>query len=681
MKIFSTACPRNCYSTCSFKVAVDKNRILGIEPQPINAATSEGPCLKGLSYIERVHSKQRILQPKRKINGEFHNISWQDALTTISNRLSHFKSSYGSQSILYYAASGSAGVLNNVSSDFWKLFGGVTTVYGNLCWPAGLEATRLTLGENKHNVPWDLENAKLIILWGKNPAESNVHQMVTIEKAQSKGAKLIVIDPRRTPSCERADLLLQPKPGTDAILALAVAKIIIESNNHDNEFIKKYVHGFDEFKNSLDNISVDVASITCGIPIDLINKLADLIGQTKPMTLIPGYGMQRYSNGGQTIRCLLALSVITGNIGEKGACWHYANLQSYILDKVKEPQSYYPDESSDSPDRRSISTAKLGHQMLKTANPKLKMAWVERGNPVSQNPDSNLTIKAFRELEFVVVVEQFMTDTAREADIILPAKSMFEQSDIIGSYWNPYVQLKQKVIDPPGNVKPETEIYYLLAHKLGFPESDIAKHIPEPNDQAIDNWLDNHLSDYDELSVENLKKGPILAPGIEEIAFYNMKFNTPSGKIELMSEQAALKWNVNHLPDYTKTKSEVNSGKEQNTLRLISPVTKNRIHSQFGNLECIKMLDPAPVVTLNGSDAKERGLEDGDKVKVHNELGEITIKLRIDYSLRPGVAIIYNGYWNSEGGSPNLLTKVRETDMGFGAAFHENRVEVDKINE
>jgi len=679
MKVFNTACPRNCYSTCSFKVTVDGNRIVEIEPQKLNKATPESPCLKGLSYIERVHSDQRIIQPMKKLRGEFFNISWKDALATISNRLNYFKDEFGSQSVLYYAASGMSGILNEVSSDFWKLYGGVTTVYGNLCWPAGLEATRLTLGENKHNVPWDLQNAKLIILWGKNPAETNIHQMVHIDNAQKNGAMLVVVDPRRTPSSERADLLLQPRPGTDAILALAIGKLIIEAGNHEVEFIKNHVYGFKEFHNSLESIDIEKASQICGIPVEMIVKLSKLIGEIKPMTMIPGYGMQRFTNGGQTIRCLLSLVAITGNIGKKGAGWHYANLQSYVLENIKEPLSYYPNKESDYPNRRTISTARLGNDIIKTVKPKIKMAWIERGNPVSQNPDSNLTLKALRGLEFVVVVDQFMTDTAREADIILPAKSMFEQSDIIGSYWNPYVQLKQKVIDPPGNVLPETEIYYWLAHHLGLPESDINKFIPKPSDEEIDRWLNNKLADFDDLSVEKLKNGPIIASGTEEIAFQNMKFKTPSGKIELVSEEAVTKWNVAVLPTYDKLKSLNPSAKAKYPLHLMSPNTKNRIHSQFGNLDCIKMLDPEPVVTMSPIDAESRGVVEYEKVKVFNDMGEIIIKLVIDNSIRPGNVVIFNGYWNSEGGSPNLLSKGMENDMGYGAAFHDNMVEVNKI--
>ncbi|OFX27212.1 MAG: hypothetical protein A2041_02215 [Bacteroidetes bacterium GWA2_31_9b] len=657
----------------------DDGKVINIDPQPLNRATPEGICLKGLSYVERVNSPERILHPLKKINGDFIQISWEEALTEISEKLGYYKKNFSPQSVLFYYASGMSGLLNSVSINFWRMYGGATTVYGNLCWPAGLEASRLTFGENKHNVPWDLENAKLIVVWGKNPAESNIQQMIPIEKAQSKGAKLIYIDPRRTASSERADLLIQPAPGTDGILALAVAKILIENNQVDHEFIDKYVLGFDAFKESVLKIDIEEASKECGVSIEFIQKLAQNIGTIKPMTLIPGYGMQRYTNGGQTTRCLMALSIITGNIGKSGACWHYADLQSDIFSNVKEPLNYFPPEKPDGIFRREIATARLGEDMLGLSNPELKMAWVERGNPVTQNPDSNKVKEAFRKLEFSVVVEQFMTDTAREADIILPAKTMFEQSDIISSYWNPYVQLRQKVIEPMGEIKPETEIYYLLAKKMGFDDSEIVKNIPYPSDEAIENWLSEKLKPFPSITLEKLKLGPILTPSLQEIAFSDYIFKTPSGKIELYSETAQTNWGVNPLPSYEKTVEGKQNSDQKYPFNLMSPNTKNRIHSQFGNLESIKAIDPEPFATINSGDAFKKGIQNNDRIRVFNDRGELTIKARTDASLRPGNIVIINGYWHQEGSCPNSLSKGRETDMGHGSAFHDNRVDYEKL--
>lgn len=677
MKVFNTACPRNCYSTCSFKVFVENGKVVKVEPQPLNKSTPLGTCLKGLSYVERVNSNERILYPLMKTKSGFKRISYDDALDLIVEKLKFCKSELGPQSIFFYAASGSSGLLNSVSSKFWEMFGGATTVFGNLCWPAGLEATRLTLGETKHNITSDTENAKLIVLWGKNPAETNIHQMAHIEKAIENGGKLVVIDPRRTPSSENADLLVQPIQGTDALLALSIAKIIVEQNCHDVTFIEKNVLGFEEFKAVLNHLSIEKASKECGVPVETMEELALLMGKTKPMTLVPGYGMQRYSNGGQTTRCLLALSIITGNIGKSGACWHYADLQSDIFSTLKEPISYYPEKDKTSVFRRSISTALLGEGMLNTNNPPLKFGWVERGNPITQNPESLKVKEAFRKLDFLVVVDQFLTDTAIEANIVLPAKSMFEQSDIITSYWNPYIQLKQKVISPPYEVKPETEIYTLLAERLGFPKNKIEANLPKSDDKSIDKFLEEKLTPFG-ISLENLKKGPVLPPNFQEIAFEDLKFPTESRKIELFSKKAEKLWGVNPLPTYEKLKEEK---LKEYPFYLMSPNTKNRIHSQFGNLKIIKELDPYPYATINLSDANNKGVKEGDFIRVFNKRGKLKIKAKIDANLRPGSVVIYNGYWHQENACPNSLSKARETDMGHGSAFHDNLVDYEKVGE
>jgi len=683
MQVYTTACPRNCYSTCTFKVFVNDGKVVNVEPHPENKATPEGICLKGLSYIERANSPKRILYPyKKQKDGTFARISWDQAFDTIVGRLKHYRDHYGQQSVLFYAASGMSGLINELSGKFWReIYGGATTVYGNLCWPAGLEATRLTLGENKHNVPWDLENAKLIILWGKNPAENNIQEMIPLGKAIDNGSKLIVIDPRRTDSSQRASLLAQPIPGTDAALALAIANLLILNDWIDRDFINQHVIGFNEFKNHVSKYNSLWASKITGVSEDIIYKLAWTIGNVKPMTLIPGYGMQRYTNGGQTVRCLLALSVLTGNIGKSGACWHYANLQSYVFDDVLEPLCYYPPDKPDGIVRRSIPTAQLGEVMLSTSNPPLKMIWVERGNPVTQNPDTNTVLKAFRKLDFRVVVEQFFTDTALEADIVLPAKNMFEQSDIIGSYWNPYVQLKQKVVEPAGEVLPENEIYYHLALKLGYSKEEVEKVLIPPGDESVNSFLVSKLNRFPELSFDELKKRPILAPGLQEIAFSDYKFSTPSGKIELVSQQANKLWGVNSLPSYDELaeSSTDNISNSNFPLYLMSPNTKNRIHSQFNNLDVIKMLNPEPFVEINVSDAKVRRIKNGDRVKVYNSRGSVEVKAITTYSLRTGCVVIHNGWWGAEGCSLNSLSKGRETDMGHGSAFHDNMVEVSKI--
>lgn len=660
---------------------MEDGRIRRIEPHPDNRATPEGVCLKGLSYYERVHSPNRLLHPLRRRPGtdDFDRVPWDDALDLIAEHLVRLRESPGPQSVLYYAASGTKGLLNAAGINFWRLYGGCTTTYGDLCWPAGLEATRLTLGENKHNAPWDIANARLIVMWGKNAAETNIHQMVFVDQALDRGARLVVIDPRRTQTAERAALLIQPRPGSDGALALAVARLLIENDRIHHAFIAEHVLGFDRFAALADEFSVDRAARITGVPARHIERLAEYLGTIDPATICAGFGMQRYTNSGQTMRALIALLAITGNIGKPGAGWVYADLQSHIFDAVKDPIAFYPPERPDPAVRISISTARLGRDMLATREPPLRMAWVERGNPVTQNPETNTVITAFRALEFRVVVDQFMTDTAREADLVLPAKTMFEQSDVIGAYWHPYIQLRQKVIEPPGEVKPETEVYYLLAQRLGIEAADISDLIPEPSDKAVEAFLARKLQPFAALSLDRLRQGPVPAPGHQEVAFRDLRFPTPSGKIELLSAAAARRWQVDELPAYSEPEESVvqpDSPSPRYDLYFLTPNTKNRIHSQFNNLEMIRRVSPRPYLEMHPDDAAARGIADGQLVEVRNDRGRLRVAARIDSGIRRGCVSMTNGWWVSEGGTVNFCSLGRETDMGHGAAFHDNLVAV-----
>lgn len=691
MPVFTTACPRNCYSTCGMRVEVEDGEIRRIEPHPGNRATPEGVCLKGLSYVERVRSPDRLLTPLlRRAPGEFEPIGWTEAVDLIASKLEELRDDPGPQSILYYAASGTKGLLNGVGSEFWRLFGGCTTTYGDLCWPAGLEATRLTLGDNRNNAPWDIANAKLIVLWGKNPAETNIHQMPFVQQARESGARVVVIDPRRTETAESADLWIRPRPGTDGAVALALAHEIIRLGGVDAAFVRDRVLGYEEFAAQVSEWTPERAAAIADVPEEQIRELAGLFAEVRPTTISAGFGMQRYTNSGQTMRAILALLAITGNFGRPGAGWVYANLQSAVFDDVKDPVAFYPPDRPDGVTRVSISTARLGRDMLAQRDPALRMAWIERGNPVTQNPETNLVLKALRGLEFRVVVDQFLTDTAREADLVLPAKSMFEQTDVIGAYWHPYIQLRQKVMDPPGQVKPETEIYRLLAERLGIPAAAIDERIPGPTDAQVEAYLERRLAPFEGLSLDRLRDGPLLPPGHEEIAFADLVFPTPSGRIELRSDEAARRWGVDRLPDYSEPEESVRRAggngdgprngaaeRPEYPLYLMTPNTKNRIHSQFGNLRMIRRLDPAPSVAVHPSDASDRGIAEGDTVRVFNDRGELRLPARLDPGLKLGCVSVTNGWWISDGGAVNFCSAGRETDIGHGAAFHDNLVDVE----
>ncbi|MGB6363540.1 MAG: molybdopterin-dependent oxidoreductase, partial [Thermoanaerobaculia bacterium] len=608
MDVFTTACPRNCYSTCGMRVTKEDGKLRLLEAHPDNLATSKGLCLKGLSYIERVYSPDRLHHPlQRQKDGSFERIGWEEALETIALRLESVRERYGPRSVFFYAGSGTKGLMNGVALDFWRLFGGCTTTYGDLCWPAGLEATRLTLGDNKHNAPWDLANARLIVLWGKNPAETNIHQMRFVEQAAEAGARVVVIDPRRTQTAEAAELLIQIKPGTDGALALGIAHLLIRNGGIDEDFVADHVLGFEPFAEMVTEYAPDRVAAITGVPADVVQRLADDMATVAPLTICAGFGMQRYTNSAQTMRALIALLALTGNLGKPGAGWVYANLQSQIFDAPGDPLAFYPPERDDDPIRISVSTSLLGHHLPKQQDPPIKMAWIERGNPVTQNPDTHRVLEALRALEFRVVVDQFLTDTAREADIVLPAKTLFEQTDVINAYWHAYIQIKQKIIEPPGEVKPESEVYYHLAGRLGFDADEIRRSLPAPTDAAVEEYLRRRLEPFPELTLEGLRDSPVLAPGHQEVAWSDHLFPTPSGKIELLSEEAASRWGADRLPrfhDPVESPSAATEGADRYSLHLLTPNTKDRIHSQFNNLPSIRELNPKTLVHIHPADAR-----------------------------------------------------------------------------
>jgi anaerobic selenocysteine-containing dehydrogenase len=662
---------------------VENGSLRRILPSAANRATAGGACLKGLSYIERVHSPDRILFPLRRNpgTGRFDRISWDEALDTIVSQLVRLREQFGPQSVLYYFGSGTKGLLNGAGDSFWSLYGGYTTTYGDLCWPAGLEATRLTLGENKHNAPWDIANAGVIVFWGKNASETNLHQMEFVDRALAGGARLVVVDPRRTETSAQADLLIQPRPGTDGALALAIAGLLIREDRIDHRFIEEHIHGFPEFAELAAAWTPERSSGVCDVPVNYIYRFADVIGSGVPVTINAGFGMQRYTNSGQAMRAIIALLAITGNIGRPGAGWIFANLQSQIFDAVGDPVALYPPDEPDGVRRVSVSTARLGADMMAQSDPGLRAMWVERGNPVTQNPDTHAVLEAIRALEFRVVVDQFLTDTAREADIVLPAKSMFEQTDVINAYWHPYIQLKKKAIDPPGEVKPETEVYRLLAGRLGLPDDKIDAAFPGPTDGEVERFLAKKLESVDGLTMEQLRNGPVITPGHQEVAFSDFVFATPSGRIELRSAEARERWGVDELPGYFDPEESSltgTGGDGKFPLHLITPNTKNRIHSQFNNLDSIRAVSPGPFVQVHPDDAEQREITDGTPVRVYNGRGELRIPARLDWGIKPGCVAISNGWWITQGGTVNFCSLGRETDMGHGAAFHDNMVEIEK---
>ncbi len=641
----------------------ERGRIAGIEGDPENPATSGRICLKGLAYAQRQYDPSRLLTPlrRRRGGGGFDQISWDEALDEIAGRLRRVRDAHGPLAALYYEGSGSHGALGGLSAAFWRQFGGCTTTHGDLCWPAGLEATRLTYGANLHNHPALTVESRLIVLWGHNPAETNVHQWRLILDAQARGAEIVVIDPRSTDTTDAADWHLQPRPGTDAALALGIARIIVDEGLEDRRFLEAHAHGFAEYRRRLADYPVDrVAGIT-GLSADTIREVARLFGRTQPALVIAGFGLQRHHHAGQAMRAVALLPALTGSVGEAGGGWQYANLASHCLRPLPLP----PEPVN----RRSFPVSQAALHLESLDAPPIRAAWIERGNPGSQNPAAPRLRRALSALDLVVVVDQFLTPTAELAHVVLPSKTLFEEEDLVTAYWHPYLQWRSKVVEPPGDVRPETEIWKALCGRFGFD----TRWFPDDRESL----LRQLMPEGTEARLAELKTRPLDLSGHGDVAFADLRFPTPSGKVEFSSKQAADLWSVDPVPAYEPLREGSESPQRARfPLQLLSCKTRERIHSQFGNLGWIRGVERPHVLDIHPDDARARGIEDGGRVAVWNDRGRIELAARVTPGIKPGVVHVIEGRCHEGDPDVNALVAESVTDMNHGATFYECLVEV-----
>jgi len=667
LRTIRTVCPRNCYCTCGMLVTVDeRDQIAHIEGDAANTATGGRVCLKGLSYARRVGYRDRLLTPLRRRKGGagFDPISWEDALSEIAEALARVRAVHGPSGVLYYEGSGSHGALGGLSMAFWRQFGGCTTTHGDLCWPAGLEATRLTYGANLHNHPRLTRDSRFILIWGHNPAETNVHQWRLILDAQERGAVVAVVDPRGTDSTDAADIHLQPRPGTDAALALGIARIIVDAGLHDAGFLDAHAAGFEAYRARLADYPVErVAEIT-GLDPAAIRDLALAYARTRPALLIAGFGLQRHHRAGQTMRAVALLPAVTGNVGIAGGGWQYANLASHCLRELPLPP--VPDAM------RSIPVSQVARHVETLADPPIRAAWIERGNPGSQNPAAPRVRAALSSLDLVVVVDQFMTPTTECADIVLPAKTLFEEEDLVTAYWHPYVQWRAKVLDPPGQVKPETDIWRLMCERFGY---DTAWF---PSDRLA--FLRALLPEGHESALETLQEGPLDLSGQGDVAFADRRFPTPSGKVQFEADEAKSLWGVGAVPEYARLdEGHASALAARFPLQLLSCKTRDRIHSQFGNLDWVRDIERPHVLDVHPDDASARGITDGARVAVWNDRGRIELAARVSPGIRSGVVHVIEGWCHEGDPDVNALTGEGITDMNHGATFYECLVQVERV--
>ncbi|HBY56935.1 MAG TPA: hypothetical protein DEG96_03615 [Candidatus Atribacteria bacterium] len=668
-KTVNSVCPKDCFGSCSLEVEVEKGKIIKVRGNHNSPVNQGRICIKGKNYSNMVYSPERLLYPLQRIGkrveGEFKRISWEQALDIIYENLKNLRWQYGSESILYYQRFANLGVVKNCAYSFWYQFGGFTSTYGGLCDSAAQEAISLTYGEVKHNKISDLENSKLIILWGSNPAYTNIHLMHYISKAVDKGAKLIIIDIRENESGSKSNLYLYPRPGTDGCLALGIANQLIENNMIDENFIDQHTFGFTEFKELVKNYPLDKVSGITKIPISKIKSIINYIKESPGYALICGMGVQRYTNAGQTVRAISLLPALTGSIGKKGCGFYFSDKQAPELN-----WPFFPEKPERI--RNSIAVAKLASGIENQINPPVKAMWIEQANPMTSNPDINRLAETMNKLDLIVVVDLFLTDTARIADIVLPAASMYEYYDLISGYGHSYIQLQQRVINPPGECKHESEIYRLLGKKFGFS----LDYLPENNLDTIEKIISSSNLNT---NIEELIEKPYLHSSYQEIAFNDLKFNTSTGKIEFYSQQMKDRWGLNPLPFYYEPIENKYSSPElyaKYPLTLISAHSLNKMNSQFSNRE---IFQEEPLIWINPEDAGNRGINDGDKVEVYNDRGSLILKSILTEKMPPGIVHIYFGWWDGvHQVNLNKLTGEYVSDIGYGTAFHNCLVEIKK---
>lgn len=656
MKEFFTVCPRNCFGSCRLKIQIQDGRLLKVLPG--GSPAGEVLCRRAARFPDYVHNPRRLQRPMirsgRRGDGEFRPCSWDDILRVIQEKLSGLKASFGAQSILMLEGSGNIGVARLSQWHFWEAFGGCSLAYGDLCDPAAQEAIRFSLGSVKMNATKEVANARLIVNWGKNPFFTHPQVMPYVVKALENGAKLVTIDPRRNESSRGSDLFLQPFPGTDGDLALGLCRLVLDRNLEDEGFLRQYVHDAEDFVELIrKNVSLDQVAERTGISVFEMGKFCALLKETRDVALLCGSGLQRYPNGGRTILSILSLAVLLGLIGHKNSGFYYNDKQS---PELLWPFPVYLNEE-DFP--KTLHVGSIGKDLQKEES-QIKAMWITRSNPMVSHPDRNALEKAFSKLDFIVVSDLYPTETVKWADVVLPAASFVEYDDLIRGYGHPYIQYQTRILEPIGETLPDMELTRRLMKAFGFDPGPLSLNDKDILQKVLD------ISGIPR-PIKDLSREPYLFPEYDEVAFSDGVFETASGKIELLSRD---------LPNIFEAGFD-KTGKKGFPWILLSSHSDKGINSQFSFTPGLGI---DPVLSINEEEAENAGLEDGDRVEVWNERGNVRCTIKKTDSIRPGVLHLFFGAWDEETGSTvNRLTAGGMTDIGEGTAFHNCGVNMRRL--
>lgn len=652
---FSVSCPMDCFDLCRFQVRVENNRVIGLKGDKHHPLTRGAVCPKARQLISRHHHPDRLTRPLVRTASGMSPISYDEAIARVADHLDTIIGQFGPTAVLNYTSAGYGGAKNSIQNIFFNTLGGDSRFTGSLCWGAGMAAQKYDFGQARSNYPLDVLNSDLVILWGRNPKSTHLHLYTLLTEAEKKGTRIIVIDPNESPSAGRFGNHIRVAPGTDGALALALCREIISLGIEDKDYISKHVMGYRRFKESIRTLSPEWAQEVTGVPAGTIRKLAREYGQTRKAAIFPGYGMQRYRNAGNAVRSINALAAITGHIGVAGAGLHYAS-------KSMSPYTSGPEARSEGliRERRTFPAHGLGSFMCGAEHPPVKAAFFFCANPMVQTPDLNRALKGLERVEFKVVFDQFMTDTAAHADLILPAATVFEQEDIfITSMYSHWINVSQKAVAPPETLIPEFEFYLRLAAHMGL---DLGFSSSREYLEQCAGPLINALKLSGDFNGQTLEDLGVSYPRFSDhdIAWKAGKFATPSGKIELFSERAAAD-GLSPLPEFIPPVAAPKAF----PLRLMTCHTVSSMHSQG-------MVNRAdiPEVFLAAETAETLGLAENMAVEVRGEGGRIRARVKIDEAIMKNTAFMYQGYWHKSG-AVNFLTRERVTDMGGQAAYYD----------
>ena len=664
----SHGCTLDCADCCKFNVYIDKNEVIKIEGDKEHPYTKGFICKKGLAHLKRVNHEKRLYNPLLKVNGEWKEVSFNEAIDIMAKRLKEYKNEFGSKSILYYEQYGNGSLLKSIGEKFFNFYGGVSLAKGGPCWSAGIAAQKLDFGDSKSHSLEDMMNSNSILVWGKNPANTTIHTMQMIRKAKANGSKIIVIDPIETATATLSDKYIRIKPNGDLALALAMGKVIIKNQFFDEEYIKSYVNGFEEYKEYVLSLNIEELSLECGVEINEINELVRLYCE-KYSTILLGFGMQKYKNGGITIRAIDALGAITGQIGFSGGGVNYANkvypkiLNSdpYNSGKIASNRYFYTSEISEFIEKCSLGKTYykdnifIGNKKESDydLNIPVKMAVITKSNLVNQLPNVNKLKKSLSKIDFKVCFDMFMTDTAKVCDLIIPTSSQLESEDLLfSSMMNPYLIYNEKLIEPREKLMDEYYFFMELAKAMGLNDYpyvekiDYLKKVIEPLKDINSN-----------INLEFIKNNYLTLH--KNIAWEDKKFMTKSRKIEII-----------RISDFNK---KVNCNENKGKIRLLTNHGRDSLSSQHFLDE-----DGIAIAYINENISKNLNIDSNEIVYLKSDNGQIKVRINIDSSISDNVVMMFVGWWGKHG-NPNVLTNSGISDIGGQITYNETFVDIIKI--